>query len=150
MPTARSSRLANLTPETLAQLADRDDTVVYEPVHDTIFEPWPATRVRRVVELIVGITRTCTSEDDARGKVRAVGGDVAEFEGKYQLMFQRLTQPEIARNPGHVKIILDMINLRSQIDGGSISESEAQRLVSERALAGLIAQAQRASSQADQ
>lgn len=37
-----------------------------------------------------------------------------------------------------------MVALRDQVDGGTLSEQEAQRLVSEQALAGLLAQAQRA------
>lgn len=143
MPSLRSSRLANLTPENLARLAERDDTVVYQPTHDTIFEPWPAQKVRRVVELVVGVSRTCATEEEARAKLRALGGDVSDFESKYQLMFQRLTQPEVSRNRGHVDIVLQMIALRDQVDQGGLSDQEAQRCVSEQALAGLLAQAQR-------
>lgn len=142
MPT--SSRLTNLTPETLARLAERDDTVVYEPTHDTLFAPWPAAKVRRVVELVVGVARECAAEDEARAKLRALGGDVVEFEAKYQLMFQRLTQPEVAKNRRHVEIVLQMVALRNRVDEGTLTEEEAQRLVSEQALAGLLAQAQQA------
>ena len=142
MPEARSSRLTNLTPENLARLAEREDTVVYEPVHDTVFQPWPAERVRRVVTLIVGVAKECATEEQTRDRLRLLGGDVAEFEGKYQLMFQRLTQPEVAKNRGHVDIVLQMIALRDQVDQGTLSEEGAQRLVSEQALAGLLAQAQ--------
>ena len=140
------SRLTNLTPEKIARLAERDDTVVYEPVHETIFEPWPASKVRTLVELCVGVTRECATEDEARDKLRALGGDVTEFESKYQLMFQRLTQPEIAKNRGHVNIILQMITLRAEVDAGTTSETDAQGRVSEQALAGLLAQAQRANT----
>lgn len=141
MPSARSSTIANLTPENLARLAERDDTVVYQPTHDTIFEPWPATRVRRCATFIVSVARGCATEEDARNRLRAVGGDMTEFEAKYQLMFQRLTEPDIARNKGHVEIILSMIDLRDRMDRGTLSEEGAQRLVSEQALAGLLAQA---------
>ena len=144
MPSARSSRLTNLTPENLARLAERDDTVVYEPTHDTLFEPWLATKVRSVVELVVGVAKGCATEEEARTKLRVLGGDVAEFESKYQLMVQRLTQPEIAKNRGHVEIVLQMVALRNRVDEGTLTEEGAQRLVSEQALAGLLAQAQRA------
>lgn len=147
MPDSRApaSKVANLTPEVIAQLAERDDTVVYQPVHTTIFEPWPATRVRRVVKLIVAIAARCASPEEARGKLRGLGADVLEFEGKYQLMFERLTQPETARNKGHVEIVLAMIGLRESVDGGTLSEEDAGRFVAEQALTRLLAQAQAAS-----
>ena len=68
------------------------------------------------------------------------------FEAQYQLMFERLTQPEIARNQGHVDIVLSMIALRERVDAGELQEGGAQRLVGEQALAGLLEQAQAASS----
>ena len=146
MPGARSSRVTNLTPENLARIAERDDSVVYQPTHDITFNPWSAERVRRCVQLITAIASKCANEDEARGRVRLVGGDVLEFETKYQLMFQRLTEPDIAKNKSHVAIVLSMIELRGEIESGSITDEGAQKLVSERALAGLLAQAQAASS----
>ena len=146
VPTPPSSRFANLTPEAVAQLAERDDTVVYEPVHDTVFDPWPAQRVRACVNLAVGVARRCQSAEQARERVRQVGGDMPAFEAQYQLMFERLTQPEIARNQGHVDIVLSMIALRERVDAGELQEGGAQRLVGEQALAGLLEQAQAASS----
>lgn len=135
--------MTNLTPENLARLAERDDCVVMQPTHDTIFEPWPASRVRQCVERIVAIAKTCASEDDARTKIQASSAaeECAEFAEKYQLMYQRLTTPAIARNQGHVDIILGMVDLRDSIDRGAVTEQEAQRVVSETAIANLMQQA---------
>lgn len=141
-PSLRASRFANLTPEDLARLSERGDTVVYEPTHDTIFEPWPAQKVRKVVRLIIGVSKACESEDEARTKLRALGGDVAEFESKYQVMFKRLTEPNVARNPKHVEIVLNMISIRERLEKGELDEMTAQRLVGEQTLANLMAQAQ--------
>ena len=144
MPGSRANRITNLTADNLARLAERDDCIVMQPTHDTLFEPWPAARVRECVTRIVAIARNAPSEDEARVRVRAAdpNGEFKEFESKYQLMFTRLTQPEIARNKGHVEIVLGMIGLRERMDQGTLTEAGAQRLVSEQALANLMAQAQ--------
>lgn len=142
MPSLKSSKFANLTPERLAELSDRPDCVVYEPTHDTVFEPWPAERVRSCVRRIVDVARRCTDEEEARRLVRTLP-DVPEFEAHYQVMFQRLTEPAVARNRGHVEIILGMVGIRERVERGTLTDEGAQRLVSEQALAGLLSQAQR-------
>ena len=141
MSSLRSSSFANLTPQRLAELAERDDCVVYQPTHDVQFTPWSAERVRSVVGQIVRLARRCDTEEDARRQVREkLGPEAAEFEGKYQLLFQRLTEPRIAKNPDHVAIVLKMIELRSRVEQGTLTEHGAQSLVSEQCLTGLLSQ----------
>lgn len=137
----KTSKFENLTKERLEELANRDDCVVYEPTYDTVFEPWPAQRVEKCVRDIVRVTKKCSNSEEAVERTKNIA-DVLEFSQKYQLMFNRLTDPSIARNQGHVDTFLSMIKLRSQIENGIMSEADAQRTVSEEALTRLLAQAQ--------
>lgn len=139
-------RLANFTPERLAQLAERDDTVVYTPVHDIVFVPWSAERVRKVVAHIVRLTRTAASQESARALVLSEVEDAKEFSEKYTLIFAKITDPVVANNASHIKTILHMIEIKNQVDQGKITEKDAQSNVCDHALAGLLAQAQGAAS----
>lgn len=136
--------MTGLTKERLQELAQRDDCVVYEPTHDVVFIPWAASRVRDCVRRIARAAARCRDEAEARSKVAGLT-DVAEFEEKYQTMFQRLVQPEFSRNEAHLQIMLSMIEVRARVESGAISESEAQRIISEQAMAGLMRQVQAAS-----
>ena len=78
----RSSHAA-VTPARLRELADRDDTVVYEPTYTHTFEPWPAARVKACVAHIVGVARGCATQAEAAAAART-SPDVAEFERHYR------------------------------------------------------------------
>lgn len=137
----RSSHAA-VTPDRLRQLAERDDTVVYEPTYTHTFEPWPSARVKACVAHIVDVARGCATQVEAAAMARAASPEVAEFERHYQVMFKRLTEPEVARNDGMVKIVQQMIALRERVVRGAMTDVEAQSMLSEQALTELAAQAQ--------
>lgn len=143
MPSSTTSTYANLTAARMREIAERDDCVVYEPTHDVVFQPWSAARVRECVGRIVRVVCSCESAEEARAAVAGLQ-DAAEFAEKYQVMYAKFTDPAIARNANHVEILLDMIKLREQVEQGAVSTSDAQNLVAERALGGLLAQAQAA------
>jgi hypothetical protein len=131
-------RVENLTQARLEELAERDDTIVYAPTHDTLFDPWPAERVRACVRQIVRVAKACATEDEARAKL---GDEMKEFAANYQVMYKRLTQPEVARNQGHVDIMLAMVDLRARVERGELNEVTAQKMASEEAMIRLLAQA---------
>lgn len=135
-----TQRFTNLTPERIAELSQRDDCVVYQPTHDVLFDPWPSQRVRACVRRIVKTSRRSASAEEARASLD-VDAEVAEFKDKYQLMYTRLTQPEIARNEAHVETFLAMVDLRARVERGEMSESHAQQAASEEAMTRLLAQA---------
>ena len=132
-------RVENLTQARLEELAERDDTIVYAPTHDTLFDPWPAERVRACVRQIVRVAKACATADEARAKLD--DDEMKDFAANYQVMYKRLTQPEIAQNQGHVDIMLAMVDLRARVERGELNEVTAQKMASEEAMIRLLAQA---------
>ena len=108
-------------------------------------KPSSAARVRACVERIVRVARHAETVEDARARADLLE-EVPEFKSKYKLMYERLTDPQIARNRDHVDVVLSMIALRDRVDAGTLSEEGAQRLVAEEALTKLVAQAHARSS----
>lgn len=141
---------ANLTQQHLERLAERPDVVVYHPTHDVVFVPWESSRVRRCAMHLVRIARRCATEDEARERVRgaamaanapAEAVDATDFEANYQMMFRRLTQPEVARQETAVAIVLNMIEMRGRVERGELTEEEAQSTVGQQTLNTLVAAA---------
>lgn len=135
-----SRRTDTLTRARIAELAERPDTVVYEPTYDTVFEPWDAARVRRCVRRMVASSRRHGTTADAQ-RALADDAEVCEFQGKYQTMYAKLTDPAFVRNEHHVGAMLSMIDIREQFERGEVDERRAHQLSGEAVLGRLLVHA---------
>ena len=56
------------TEDKLKELSEQPNTVVMQPTYDTLFEPWPASKVSDVMDQIVTIT--LSKKDCAPDEIR--------------------------------------------------------------------------------
>ena len=134
-----SRRLANLTPEEVERIAERDDTMVMKEEYDH-FTPWKEDRVRFAVLKLRSITVNAGSKEEARSQAQK-DDELREFSTLYKKMYERLTEPEVARNEAHVKTILRFIELHEMMTAGAMTETQAKSQASDFALASLLSQA---------
>lgn len=137
--------IACLTPERLAELAQQPNHVVYTPTHDIQFEPWTAARVTECAKRLVALTHTGATPDEIRSR----DGEMAEFASKYTVFFAKLTDPAFAVDESLVQTVMQLIALKSLLDSGAISETEAQGRSADLALQNLHARVQRQGAPAD-
>lgn len=120
-------------------LAEQEGNVVMCPTYDVVFEPWPRERVRRAVDATARLALQTASGDAARAKAME-DAELAEFAGKYQVMFKRASDPAVAANASHMATIHHMIDVFDNLQRGAVTEQDARASVSDRALSGLLAQ----------
>ena len=147
MVASSGRRLESLTKERLEELAERDDTSVYTHTHDTVFEPWDAARVKRCLRRIVDVSRRSDTADAARSELLGTTtsnecSEMRAFAELHQRTWERFTDPAVASNEGHVRTYLHMLDTRERLRRGELTSHEAHGVVSETALANLLAQAQ--------
>ena len=123
----------------LEALSQDPTKVVYEPTYDTVFEPWPAPRVRAAVTKIARIASRCADAEQARSRCQQ-DEEIRSFASLYQKMYERLSDPSVARNSEHVHVIMEMIRIHDEMRRGLVSEERAKTAVSDIALASLMRQ----------
>ena len=129
--------MTGLSQADVEALAQQEGNVVMQPTYDVTFQPWPRDRVRRAVDRVAGLARTLG--DDANEAIMK-DDELKEFASKYQVMFKRISDPSVATNESHMSTIYHMIDVFDKMQRSTVTEQDARASVSDRALAGLLAQ----------
>ena len=118
------SDLQTLQEEHLRKLAERPNTTVYTVQHDRVAEPWPAARLRRVMEDLVG-------------RALAYGDEVCDFRVRKELiedpealafyrahpkMFHMITDRAVMREPHFRSAITGLLHVRDEVERGRVAE----------------------------
>ena len=145
MGTRRS--VASLTPQRIQEISERDDAVVMQAVHDNVFDPWATDELSAIMDGLIRHTTNNRSKgvavirDEARGAY-------ADFARLHPVFFEKLTDPEVASNEEHVKVLRFMLTTQRRMACGSISKEEAMKQVADTALVSLAQQAAAAKREA--
>jgi DNA polymerase II small subunit/DNA polymerase delta subunit B len=120
------------TEEKLNEISQQSNAVVYQPTHDIIFEPWPPSKVSKVMDDIVQIT---LKEDTTNIQEECNKHDlIKEFSQKYTKMYEKLTNREFVKDVENIRVLKKMIALKSALDNNLTSSQAAQAQVSDLAL----------------
>lgn len=127
------------TDEKLQELAEQPNTIVMQPTHDVIFEPWPASRVSHMMDEIIKITKNRSHEtvDEIRNYCKT-RNDISEFSEKYQKMFEKLTEPLFIQDIENVNIMRKLILLKAAVDKKITTNDQAQAEAADIALKSLV------------
>ena len=134
-------RLSGLSAAEVATLAADPSNVVMQPTYDVVFTPWPRHRLEAALRRLADIARRSASKEEAQRTASEVA-ELREFARCYQLMYERVSDPAIAANEGHMKILTYMIDEHDRMERGEVGEAQARANVSDFALAGLLGQVQ--------
>ena len=126
------------TDEKLKELSSQPNTVVMQPTHDVVFNPWQSSRVSETMDKIVKITleRNAQPEEEIQAYCKKQP-DLCDFAQKYQVMFKKLTCPEFVKDGENLKIMKRMILLRAAVDNNMTTAQAAQAEASDIALKSL-------------
>lgn len=131
-------RLASLSPEELREVASRRDTVVMQPTFDTVFEPWAEERLLDAIQKLQQISLNSSSKEATDSA--ATDPELQEMKKFYKILYERVCDPKIAGNVDHMNTIFFMVSMQTKLKKNEITETDAQALVSDKALAGLVKQ----------
>lgn len=127
--------VGTFTKEKLEELASQPNVTVMQPTHDVVFDPWTCERVVKVVDLL--IQKTKENENNEKEEIERIcklDDEISEFSEKYQTFFAKLTDPLFISDKDNIKIIKQMIILKSASDKGIISEENAKAQAADIAL----------------
>ena len=122
------------TEEKLRELSQQPNTVVYQPTHDILYEPWSAQRVSDCVDRLV----MATLARGASPETSSLDPDLIEFSQKYTVFFKKLTDPEFVKDPTHVLTVKKLVDLRARVEEGGLNLQEAQAQSADIALKSLM------------
>ena len=126
------------TEEKLKELSSQPNTMVMQPTHDVIFEPWSAQKVSDIMDRVVKITKENENIDSESIKsICMKDKDISDFSEKYQVMFGKLIDPLFVKDTENLRVIKKMIMLKFSMDQGKTSSQQAQAEASDLALKSL-------------
>lgn len=131
-------KLANLSAKELRDLASRDDTIIMQHEYETVYsDPWDESRVEHCVTLLRRIAVRAKNTDECR--TEALKNDtLREFSNRYKKIFERFSNPDIARSENLTNTLLAMIQLHEKMRKGEIGEREAHAHASDLALKSVL------------
>mgnify|MGYP006137055147 CR=1 FL=1 len=132
-------RVESLTRDDLERLSNQPNTVVYEPTHTMTYDPWPADKVEEYVKRIV--ERCLQTEGESTTSIQkdlTNDTDMCEFAARYKTFFEKLTDPNFSADDKHVKMILEMLNIRRRVEQNELTEQDAKVKCADAALSSLI------------
>jgi hypothetical protein len=128
------------TDEKLKEIANQPNTVVYQPTHDVQFEAWPANKVATVVDQICEITTKFKTKEDIEEECMR-NNVLKEFSQKYMTMYKNLINFDFVQDEENIKVIKQLIFLKSAVDNNNTTMQNAQAQASEVALKSLYKRA---------
>lgn len=125
--------------EKLEELAGQPNTIVMQPTYTTVFEPWPAHQVKRMIGRLADITRTkkTLSVEEIRDYCHTLR-DVEDFAHKYKIMYEKLTTPLFVEDEENVNILYKMVDLKNAVDQNATTDEMARATVSDMTLKSLM------------
>lgn len=119
------TEVGNYTEEHLRELASRPNTTVLQESHDRLRDPWPAARLRLVMERL---TARVLAADDAvsdfalRKACLNDDSEILEFQRAHPKFYWMLTDRAIMREKRSREAVTGMLFVRDQIDSGAVAE----------------------------
>lgn len=135
-----NKRVGYFTDDKLKELSEQSNTVVMQPTYDTIFEPWPASKVSDIMDKIVQMTNANKSKpaEEIQDICKKSNKNIDEFAQKYQIMFKKLTEPSFIEDEKNIKVIKQMILLKCAVDKNMTSAEAAQGEAADLAMKSLV------------
>ena len=135
-----NKRVGYFTDDKLKELSEQPNTVVMQPTYDTVFEPWHPSKVSDVMDNIVELTKQNKDKtvEEIQDICKRSSSTVIEFSQNYQTMFKKITEPEFIRDAKNIKVIKQMILLKSAVDRNLTSAEQAQGEAADLAMKSLV------------
>ena len=133
------------TEEKLQELSNQPNTVVYQPTHDVLFEPWPAQKVSIIMDLIVEITKKNNNKEDIEQECQRIP-DIRDFSQKYKVMYEKLIDSQFVQDTENLRVIKQLIMMKAAVDKNLTTSEAAQAQASDIALKSLSSRVKNAKS----
>ena len=134
------------TDDKLQELAEKPNTIVMTPTHDTVFEPWPAARVASMLDMISTITKRMKSQSSEEIQDYCKSHpDMHEFSEKYQVMFKKITDPLFVQDDENLKVMKKLVLLKAAVDNNLTTSEQAQAEAADLALKSLVSRVKNSS-----
>lgn len=113
--------------ERLQELSQRPNTTVLTVQHDEKHDPWPAARLRGVMETIT--KRTLSTPDDAhdfalRKQLLTDDPEILAFQRQHPKFYWLLTDRAIMREKKSRDAVTGMLFIRDEIEHGRVAEGQ--------------------------
>ena len=134
------ANLESLHRARLEELAARPRTSVYDVVHDSVAEPWAASRLRPVMERIVEAALAHGPEvaDFAVRKAGLEDPEALAFQRRHPKLYWLITDREKMREPRLRDAVGAMLGLRDRVERGELADGpDADALATQTVIAAL-------------
>lgn len=138
--------VGSFTESQLQELSEQPNVVVYQPTHDFHFQPWSSSTVDEYVDKLILATNKWKGDEKTLRKQLTNDTNMCEFAARYKTFFEKLTTPSFVQDSEHVNIVRQMLNIRKQVETGTLSETDAKVKVADVALVSLVGRAQSSST----
>ena len=126
-------RLSGMNQNDIENIANDPSAMVMQPTYDHIFEPWEANRIRRAVNKIINISESAENKDEV-DEVVAKDQELVEFSKLHNIIYTKISNPEIAKKREIVEVLNFMIATQESLRKGELREVDARAKVSDKAL----------------
>jgi hypothetical protein len=113
--------------ERLQELSEKPNTTVFTVEHDVKNEPWPAARLRGVMETITA--RVLATPDDVtdfalRKNLLGYDEEILAFQRQHPKFYWLLTDRAIMREKKSRDAVTGMLFVRDEIERGRVAEGQ--------------------------
>jgi len=126
---------ATFTADDLASLAAQDNATVMTHAYD-YHQPWDGKRVEEAAERVAALAVRLGDSSAVRAEVEK-DEELSQFSRSHPTLSAKLSDPSVAGNEKHMRVVRFMIAAHARVRGGEIAESEARSGVSAFALRSL-------------
>ena len=118
----QSHGMGAYTKQHLEELSKRKNTIVYTAEHDQVFDPWPAERLKRVMEKTVKTMMDLPEDmDDFRARKKCIEDpEILDFYRHHLKTFLLITDRAAMKNEKFRQTITALIELRAKVERGDI------------------------------
>lgn len=108
----------------LEELASRPNTVVYEPVHDRVAEPWKVASLRPLCERLVARVLGFAADTDhfVVAKTCLDDAEVLEFQRAHPKMYWMMTDRALMAERKYRDAITGLLFVREEVERGAVAE----------------------------
>ena len=127
----QSHGMGAYTQQHLEELSNRKNTTVFSAQHDNVFEPWPAKKLKRVMEKTVSTIMGLPEEmDDFRARKKCLEDpDILDFYRHHLKTFLLITDRAVMKDDKFRQTMSGLLELRAKVERGDIrDENEGNAL----------------------
>ena len=112
----------------LEELSKRKNTTVYTVKYDRVFEPWPADKLRRIMEKTAkALFELPADMDDFRARKALIADpEILEFYRHHLKTFMLITDRAVMKDERYRQVMTGLVELRARAERGELGdENEA-------------------------